>query len=368
MEITSYNKFIIANRIKVNSKLTIAMWIWTLTGPALALGQYAHIFDRFSYIFCLNVSIMVGTFALASTLIIYVNPNSTLPQYVLTIGLTITLFYMDYNQVNISLTYILVPIISILYFQRNVFITASVITYLSFLICAWAEKDVASLNRIDVNSTTWFTARVIAMTIEYLIMIACTNYLDKLFIKRLTKIYDDSITIASQQKEAYTDSLTGLWKRDYLIEAFNNYVSSTDKKLALFVMDLDNFKQVNDTYGHSEGDLALTTFTRVLLATFRASDQTVICRFGGDEFVVLLPFNEEDNPIPYILNRLDKNMHEILNSNDHFKDITTSVGVSIYPDDGSSYDEIFNNADSTLMFIKHTVKGQVKFYKKQRGS
>ncbi len=368
MEITSYNKFIIANRIKVNSKLTIAMWIWTLTGPALALGQYAHIFDRFSYMFCLNVSIMVGTFALVSTLIIYLNPNSTIPQYVLTIGLTITLFYMDYNQVNISLTYILVPIISILYFQRNVFITASVITYLSFLICAWAEKNVAALNRIDVNSTTWFTAKVIAMTIEYLIMIACANFLDRSFISRLTKIYDNSITIASHQKEAYTDSLTGLWKRDYLIEAFNNYASSTDKKLALFVMDLDNFKQVNDTYGHSEGDLALTTFTRVLLATFRASDQTVICRFGGDEFVVLLPFNEEDNPIPYILNRLDKNMHEILNSNDHFKDITTSAGVSIYPDDGSSYDEIFNNADSTLMFIKHTVKGQVKFYKKQRGS
>ena len=363
MEITSYNKFIIANRIKVNSKLTIAMWIWTLTGPALALGQYAHIFDRFSYMFCLNVSIMVGTFALVSTLIIYLNPNSTLPQYVLTLGLTITLFYMDYNQVNISLTYILVPIISILYFQRKVFLIASVITYLSFLICAFIEKDIAALNRIDVNSTTWFTARVIAMTIEYLIMIECTNYLDKSFIKRLTKIYDDSITIASQQKEAYTDSLTGLWKRDYLIEAFNNYASSTDKKLALFVMDLDNFKKVNDTYGHSEGDLALTTFTRVLLATFRASDQTVICRFGGDEFVVLLPFNEEDNPIPYILNRLDKNMHEILNSNDHFKDITTSAGVSIYPDDGASFDEIFNNADSTLMFVKHTVKGQVKFYK-----
>ena len=271
---------------------------------------------------------------------------------------------MDYNQVNISLTYILVPIISILYFQRKVFLIASVITYLSFLISAFIEKDIAALNRIDVNSTTWFTARVIAMTIEYLIMIACTNYLDKSFIKRLTKIYDDSITIASQQKEAYTDSLTGLWKRDYLIEAFNNYANDTNKKLALFVMDLDNFKKVNDTYGHSEGDLALTTFTRVLLSTFRASDQTVICRFGGDEFVVLLPFNEEDNPIPYILNRLDKNMHEILNSNDHFKDITTSAGVSIYPDDGSSFDEIFNNADSTLMFVKHTVKGQVKFYKK----
>ncbi len=340
------------------------MWFWTLTGPALALGQYFNVFDRFSYYFCLNVSIMVAFFALLSTTIIYVQPQSTLPQYVLSIGLTITLFYMDYNGVNISLTYILVPLISILYFQRKIFITASIITYLSFLICAWAEKDLASLSRIDVNSITWFFARVIAMTIEYLIMIICVNYLDRLIINRLKRIYDNSVTIASNQKEAYTDSLTGLWKRDYLIEVFNKYVENTDKKLALFVMDLDNFKQVNDTYGHSEGDLALITFTKVLHATFRASDQTIICRFGGDEFVVLLPYHEEDNPIPYILNRFAKNMHDILQSNEHFKDITTSAGVAIYPDNGLSYEEIFNNADSTLMFIKHTLKGQIKFYGK----
>ncbi len=106
------------------------------------------------------------------------------------------------------------------------------------------------------------------------------------------KRYQEALRANYQQSisMAITDNLTGLYNRHYLSTHLSNLVaniSKNNKPLSLVIMDMDHFKQVNDTYGHDAGDLCLKQLAKMILDVCRSSD--LVARFGGEEFVVLLP-------------------------------------------------------------------------------
>ena len=153
------------------------------------------------------------------------------------------------------------------------------------------------------------------------------------------------------KSESETDKLTGLMNKVTMESLCAYRLSKFPAGLAaaLFIVDLDHFKEANDTYGHQFGDEILTAFASSLRGIFRSTD--IVARFGGDEFVVFIAVI----PDPGIVERKAQHITQIARSiviNDQTAKITASVGIAISPEHGKTYDEIFRNADRALYQVK----------------
>jgi diguanylate cyclase (GGDEF)-like protein/PAS domain S-box-containing protein len=164
---------------------------------------------------------------------------------------------------------------------------------------------------------------------------------------------------------AYSDPLTGLANRTGFGPALEHAVRRARRnstQLAALYLDLDGFKQVNDTYGHETGDRLLIEVAARLRHTLRASDQ--VARFGGDEFVVVL----EDMPGPPEVELVaGKLIAEIARPYGILPDggacrVTASVGVSLFPADADSPRELLQHADAAMYRAKQHCKNTLRFY------
>ena len=164
---------------------------------------------------------------------------------------------------------------------------------------------------------------------------------------------------------AYSDPLTGLANRTGFGPALEHAVRRARRnstQLAALYLDLDGFKQVNDTYGHETGDRLLIEVAARLRHTLRASDQ--VARFGGDEFVVVL----EDMPGPPAVELVaGKLIAEIARPYGILPDggacrVTASVGVSLFPADADSPRELLQHADAAMYRAKQHCKNTLRFY------
>lgn len=165
------------------------------------------------------------------------------------------------------------------------------------------------------------------------------------------------------QMEAKTDTLTQLYNKatfeNICRKMLQEFKDEEDNEtlMALFIIDLDHFKEVNDTKGHQFGDKVLKKFAKQLRKSFRPYDG--IGRFGGDEFLVIinnLPDTEIITRKAEIINKVAREL-KIDGEN---ANITASVGIAIVPNDGTEYEEIFRAADKSLYFVKK--HGRNNFY------
>lgn len=170
---------------------------------------------------------------------------------------------------------------------------------------------------------------------------------------------------------AYLDQLTGLanrwsfenWASNKLIEKENS-----NQITAMVFIDIDNFKTINDTYGHDVGDRVLQHFAKRLRNNVRNKDRKTdkhdysIARFAGDEFVLLLYDVKKMGDLESILNRISNLFNESYQSSERINTLTVSVGVSIYPDDAHTLSELTRCADKAMYAAKHSGKNQYRFY------
>ncbi|MBR6543105.1 MAG: GGDEF domain-containing protein [Anaerotignum sp.] len=146
------------------------------------------------------------------------------------------------------------------------------------------------------------------------------------------------------ENSIYTDHFTGLYSKKRFEELCNSVLADRkDSKCIMMVIDLDYFKSVNDTHGHMAGDEVLLSFSQHLSSSVRKKD--IVARFGGDEFVLLL-LDVTDIEIG------KKKAEEILRLQDNSYGVTKSIGISLYPDMGTTYDELFRKADKALYKAK----------------
>lgn len=158
-----------------------------------------------------------------------------------------------------------------------------------------------------------------------------------------------------------TDKMTGLWNRDFCERKITSFLSSPDSKGTLLIIDIDNFKTVNDSNGHDCGDRVLKEFSAALKHSFRSTD--VIGRIGGDEFLTYLPDCIDYEIIRRHINIFLAAISKINSSNDEEIPIVgASVGVALYPDNGCNFKEIFKHADEALYLSKQNGKNQYAFY------
>lgn len=162
---------------------------------------------------------------------------------------------------------------------------------------------------------------------------------------------------------AHHDALTGLPNRLLLSERVSQTIASArrcHRSLAVMYLDLDGFKQVNDRFGHATGDLLLQSFSRRLTACVRGSD--TVSRLGGDEFVVLLAelgcADDAARAAAKIVGD-SKLPHQI---GIHCLSVKTSIGIGMYPADGTSAETLLRSADLALLRTKLEVPGTFRFF------
>ncbi|MHC1683912.1 MAG: EAL domain-containing protein [Clostridiaceae bacterium] len=162
----------------------------------------------------------------------------------------------------------------------------------------------------------------------------------------------------------YYDELTDLPNRRYFNEFINKYIldiKTSEKCFAVIFLDLDNFKYVNDTYGHKSGDQLLKDFSKYINSAIRGND--VLARIGGDEFLILLSDLNKDNAIK-IIEEVSKRIMEIVKEPFIIEDkenyITASIGASCYPQDGEDSDTLIKNADIAMYEAKRFGKNNLK--------
>ncbi|MCM1209988.1 MAG: sensor domain-containing diguanylate cyclase [Blautia sp.] len=195
--------------------------------------------------------------------------------------------------------------------------------------------------------------QMLLIIILFLCIIIGINIVGKLYGARKQK---------QLEVKADTDLLTGLNNKLATERKIKEYIAhNPGTQSMMFILDIDNFKKINDTMGHAFGDVVLRTLGHTIGALFRSTD--IIGRAGGDEFILFI----KDIQSPDIVRKEARKVEEF------FKDFkageytkysaTASIGVAIYPQEGADFESIYKAADQALYKAKKRGKNQLAFYK-----
>lgn len=164
------------------------------------------------------------------------------------------------------------------------------------------------------------------------------------------------------RNESAKDPLTGLWNRSYTVDFINDYFSDKRHGGCLFMIDMDNFKSINDTYGHIVGDSVIVKLGETLKSVVREDD--IICRIGGDEFIIFFKGNSTrvfaSSKAEEIILNLDR--HFSIDDDEGTGSVSVSIGIALAPVDGSDFNTLYNRADKALYFVKKNGKHNYHFY------
>ncbi|SDN86426.1 sensor domain-containing diguanylate cyclase [Alkalicoccus daliensis] len=156
---------------------------------------------------------------------------------------------------------------------------------------------------------------------------------------------------------AYIDQMTGLSNRRHFTDEVEAWLAE-GAELSIFFLDIDRFKEVNDKYGHEAGDILLTEVAERLKRA--AGKEAVIGRWGGDEFVISL--READiEEVEKTADKITAAVAEPVNADGTVLQVTTSVGISLYPQDGATFEVLIQNADKAMYHAKQAGKNRYSF-------
>ena len=165
------------------------------------------------------------------------------------------------------------------------------------------------------------------------------------------------------QHRAQHDALTGLPNRSLLDDRVQQAIDRAIRyktKVGLFVVDMDKFKEINDTLGHSAGDLVLITVAHRLRDSVRGTDS--VLRIGGDEFIIVMPDVHEEKDIRRVAAKINAAISKDGPEGLEDVDMSCSIGIAIYPTQASSAEELFSLADAAMYQAKHQGGGCFEVY------
>jgi diguanylate cyclase (GGDEF)-like protein len=180
---------------------------------------------------------------------------------------------------------------------------------------------------------------------------------------RLRDISDTKAHVAELERRGHEDALTALpnrhWANVYLPQAIDR-AAATDAMLAILFIDLDGFKAVNDSLGHEAGDELLRKAGQRLKVAVRPSDHVV--RIGGDEFVVILEPIESREDAAHVAERILHAFQNAFRLTQGVQSVGASIGISVYPHDGSDASTMLRNADIAMYSVKTSGKRHYRFF------
>ena len=181
-----------------------------------------------------------------------------------------------------------------------------------------------------------------------------------------------AVALASAEREealyrqAHFDELTGLPNRQLLKDRLEQHLMQARREEhsgAMLFIDLDRFKEINDVFGHSVGDIVLAQAAERILSEVRETD--TVARLGGDEFVIVMPNLIGDNVIRATATRMLARLGEAFSvrGTEHF--LGASIGIVLFPDDGGSVETLLKNADSAMYRAKEAGRSRFEFFSKK---
>ncbi|HQS58641.1 MAG: hypothetical protein B7Y56_11325 [Gallionellales bacterium 35-53-114] len=164
-------------------------------------------------------------------------------------------------------------------------------------------------------------------------------------------------------KLAHTDSLTGLPNRSLFYDRLGQCIAQArrqHKQFALLFLDLDDFKQVNDTFGHDTGDLLLQGVAERLRQNIR--DENTVARTGGDEFILILNDIANAESAAIVAQKIIQSISDPFVIHGHSCQIGSSIGIAIFPDDSEELEKLVTHADSAMYKAKQSGKNNYRFF------
>lgn len=165
------------------------------------------------------------------------------------------------------------------------------------------------------------------------------------------------------RRKALHDPLTGLPNRILLYDRISHEIDNASRKgktMAIMFLDIDGFKRINDSYGHEAGDKLLQSFASRIVKCLRQND--TVARLGGDEFVVVLPEMDNRNDILRVGCKIRSSCEKNFQIEHYNINITVSIGISIFPEDGRDGKTLLKKADSAMYSVKASGKNNVAFF------
>ena len=225
--------------------------------------------------------------------------------------------------------------------------------------------------------TWWSRLLAFAVTLGLMVLLvqARTAYLRRVKqrLEALVARRTEELRRSKQQIEtiAYLDALTGLANRRLFADRFANFRASAGRNrsgFTLVLVDLDNFKGINDSFGHAAGDTLLIAAAQRLKTVTREVD--VVARLGGDEFAILLDNTVEPEPIGAVCQRILQSFGEAVPVEDRIVQVGISLGCAVYPRDGLTQSELYRVADRALYEAKAAGRNTWRMYRhtQERGT
>ncbi|HEY9102942.1 putative bifunctional diguanylate cyclase/phosphodiesterase [Chitinimonas sp.] len=215
----------------------------------------------------------------------------------------------------------------------------------------------------DGFSTGWLALFIISVTFAVLAIALIVSVLD-LRLELRTAVLASSLNEANQELQylALHDNLTRLPNRVLLGDRLDQAIQRARRERGLFAlmfMDLDGFKAVNDAYGHRIGDLLLVAIAQRITAAVRAQD--TLARVGGDEMVLLSSVGDPSD-VATMAEKLTALIREPVSVEGHELRVSVSIGIALYPGDGTVPDELLSNADAAMYHAKGQGRDSYRFF------
>jgi len=164
-------------------------------------------------------------------------------------------------------------------------------------------------------------------------------------------------------EQANYDSLTGLPNRNMFNDRLNQQIKNAKRNkssFGLLLLDLDRFKEVNDTLGHDFGDILLVEAANRINEAVREMD--TVARLGGDEFTIILSELDEDSHIETVAQKIVDKLAEPFQLNEEIVYVSASVGITLYPDDSENFESLLKNADQAMYEAKNLGRNRYQYF------
>ena len=343
-------------------RLRQVYWI-TLVGLCFAIVTNWYITSDLPTVVVLVAAELILIWGLKDLTSNNIDQAATILLWTLALGLTASLFVNAGLRDPALLAFPAILIFAALFGKTRLFL--SLFGFLVFIILLVGVSDIFGWKQYTNPRVNWTN---ISDTLIIILIIGVTVRFQTLdlrsALRRLEK--ENQKFRVSEAKASYLaqyDSLTGLPNRSLCQNRFDLALHTLERRggiCALLFVDLDNFKTINDSLGHSVGDAVLKTIADRITDNIRASDTA--SRFGGDEFIVLLTDLQEATQAERIATKLLRALAKPIELDQHFIDTSASIGIALAPQDGDSFDAYCKNADIAMYQAKTDGKNLCRFF------